>query len=155
MRRLPLRAENRRFKSVLDRQQDRCFKREGLEGHRRLWTRQQDSIAGLLVLGGARGGPTQHEVLQVGNVGLSCDEATLGLVVKRQRCQYRDHDPPEDYFTRGGGGLQRRSWPGTGAGIPFERLGWFPGDALTSRGKDTVKAVTKRVMPADNCHIPP
>ena len=44
-----------------------CFKREGLEGHRRLLTRQQDSIVGLLVLSGAHGSPTRHEVLYVGH----------------------------------------------------------------------------------------
>eukprot|EP00884_Botryococcus_braunii_P001095 jgi/Botrbrau1/10987/Bobra.0234s0012.1 len=48
-------------------QPSQCFKSEGLESHRRLLTRQQDSIAGLLVLGSARGGPTRHEVQQVGN----------------------------------------------------------------------------------------
>eukprot|EP00884_Botryococcus_braunii_P005792 jgi/Botrbrau1/15213/Bobra.0149s0068.5 len=48
-------------------QPSKCFKSEGLESHRRLLTRQQDSIAGLLVLGSARGGPTRHEVQQVGN----------------------------------------------------------------------------------------
>jgi hypothetical protein len=48
-------------------QPSKCFKSEGLEGDRRLLTRQQDSIASLLVLGSARGGPTRHEVHQVGN----------------------------------------------------------------------------------------
>jgi hypothetical protein len=32
--------------------------------------------------------------------------------------------------------------------------GRFPGDALTSRGKDSIQAVTNGVMAADNCHIP-
>jgi hypothetical protein len=48
-------------------QPSKCFKSEGLEGDRRLLTRQQDSIARLLVLGSARGGPTRSEVQQGGN----------------------------------------------------------------------------------------
>jgi hypothetical protein len=48
-------------------QPSKYFKSEGFESHRRLLTRQQDSIAGLLVLGRGRGGPTRNEVQQVGN----------------------------------------------------------------------------------------
>ena len=49
-------------------QPSKCFKSEGLEGHRRLLTRQQDSIAGLLVLSGARGSPTGTKCSKLGTV---------------------------------------------------------------------------------------
>jgi hypothetical protein len=33
--------------------------------------------------------------------------------------------------------------------------GWFAGHALTSRGEESGEAITKGVVPADNCHILP
>jgi hypothetical protein len=118
-------------------QPSKCFKSEGLEGDRRLLTRQQDSIASLLVLGSARGGPTRHEVQQVGNCewgranDVDMEVTPLLPRVEAEVCATA-------LLARDRGGK-----------------GGFPGDPLTSRGKDSVQAVTIGVMADDNCNIPP
>jgi hypothetical protein len=116
-------------------QPPKCFKSEGLEGDRRLLTRQQDRIASLLVLGSARGGPTRNEVQQVGNCewgranDVDIEVTPLLPRVEAEVCATA-------LLARDRGGK-----------------GGFPGDPLTSRGKDSVQAVTNGVMAADNGNI--
>eukprot|EP00884_Botryococcus_braunii_P009815 jgi/Botrbrau1/18835/Bobra.0868s0002.1 len=87
-------------------QPSNCSKEKAWKATGGCFPRQQDSIAGLLVLRRACGGPTRHEVLQVAN----------GDWGRAQRCRYSAHDPPP---TRGGGGLHDGA-PGQGQGL--ERL---------------------------------
>ncbi len=94
---------------------------------------QKDGIAGLLMFSSTRSSPIRHEILKVGrSERRRTDDIDVEVTAPHVKTEIRTTTLMARYDCR---------------------KSWLPGDALSSRSKDWIKAIANGVMPADYCHI--